>query len=704
MNISFLFLKRKFLLTDRKKKATKAHRSLKRYLAALAKLQENDFIVHIDYGIGCYRGLKHLIVEGTGHDFLQLEYAGDSTLYLPVENIGRIQKFVAEEGKVPKLDKLGSTRWARAKAKVKHSLVTLAGDLIKLYAARQEGKGWRFEPYGAEDERFADGFGYTETIDQQAAITETLQDMAIERPMDRLICGDAGYGKTEVALRASFKCAQHARQVAILVPTTLLVEQHYKVFAERFLGYPVRVGAISRLHTSEANKATLAALASGEIDIIIGTHALLQPRVHFRDLGLVIIDEEHRFGVKHKERLKQIRKNVDVLTLTATPIPRTLHMALLGIRDISIITTPPTDRRSVRTYVAPHSENLIRDAILRELQRGGQCFYLHNKVANIATVTHQLRQLVPEARFVFGHGQMNERELERVMLQFIDKKADVLVSTTIIESGIDIPNANTIIVNRADQFGLAQLYQIRGRVGRSDRQAYAYLLVPEAAKLGSQAQQRLIVLQTLDELGAGFTLATRDLEIRGAGNLLGKDQSGFVQTVGLDLYNRILKEAILNLRGEELDIAEITDPELKLGIDAYIPETYIPDVTERLILYQRLSNLRDSLETDDLVAEIEDRFGHATEEVYNLIELMRLRALLRQHGIVQAELGVHRILFTFSAARPVPLDKIRAACKRKPKEFRISSNNTVSCAVRYESHEDPKLLYREVRGILGVLV
>ncbi len=645
-------------------------RSVKKFMSALAQLKDGDFIVHIDYGVGLYHGLSHLVVDKKGRDFLHIEYAGGTKLYLPVENIGKIQKFVSKEGTKPALDKLGSPKWEKKKAKVRQAVIALAGELITLYATRKNLRGWRFDSYGAEDERFSDGFGFEETPDQLKAIQDTISDMSSDRPMDRLVCGDAGFGKTEVALRAAFKCIQHGRQVALLVPTTILAEQHFSVFKNRFIEYPVKVSPLSRFYNHKTNAETLSNLANGSVDIVIGTHKLLQPNVEFKDLGLLIIDEEHRFGVKHKERLKQLKKNVDVLTLTATPIPRTLHMALLGIREISIITTPPHDRRVIRTYISTHDENLVRDAVIRELQRGGQCFILHNKVQNIGTITKELSDHIPEARFDYAHGQMHESQLEKVMLKFIKQEIDVLVCTTIIESGLDIPNANTIVINRADQLGLAQLYQLRGRVGRSNKQAYAYLMVPEFKKLGDDAKKRLQVLQSLDDLGLGFNLAARDLEIRGAGNILGKDQSGNVQSVGLDLYNRILKEAILNLRGEEVDLSDVIDPELRISIDAFIPPDYIPDIPERLILYQRLAEISSNQEAWDLNFEIEDRFGQLPSSVYNLVQLMRLRSLLKISGITKIEVINEKITVTFSPKAKVNDQAVISLINSYPDQYK----------------------------------
>jgi transcription-repair coupling factor (superfamily II helicase) len=672
----------------------KAHATfnLKRILATLAKLTEGDYVVHSDYGIGRYNGLKHFDVEGGAGDFLHIQYA-DSVLYVPIQNIGRVKKFSASEGQVPQLDKLASTRWVKTKAKIRESVAALAGDLIRLYAARSVAKGWRFEPWGAEDERFAEGFPYNETPDQQRAIEEVIADMSKDQVMDRLVCGDVGFGKTEVAIRAAFKAIQHKRQVAVLVPTTILVEQHRKNFAQRFQGYDVTIKALSRFNAPKDTKCIIEEIKTGDVDIIIGTHRLLSKDILFNDLGLVIIDEEHRFGVKQKEKLKALKRSVDVLTLTATPIPRTLHMSLLSIRDISVIQSPPLDRRSIRTYVANHDATLIRDAIIRELQRGGQAFYLHNRVQSIDAVTATLRELIPEARIRYAHGQMTETQLEGIMQDFIDHKFDLLVSTTIIESGIDIPNANTLIVERADTFGLAQLYQIRGRVGRSTRQAYAYLLVPKMQKLNEDARRRLKALQSLDELGHGFNLAMQDLEIRGAGNLLGKEQSGSVLAVGFDLYTKILREAVLNLKGEELDLSESIDPEIKIPAAAFIPSWYIPDVSERLIMYQRLAGIETATDAQEFRSEMVDRFGPIPPEVHAFIELMRLRALLRVYGVPKLELINNGLVISLSKRSPVQLEKILSLTKQHPHTFRFGKNLSLNMRLEHPDRIQPDDLY-----------
>ncbi|MCB0318792.1 MAG: transcription-repair coupling factor, partial [Bdellovibrionales bacterium] len=612
-------------------------------------------------------------------------------------------KYVATEGKKPIIDKLSSNKWQTKKRKVKEAIVALAGDLIKLYAIRNNSSGFQFTDFNLDDEDFADSFAYSETEDQLTAIKEVLEDMSSQKPMDRLVCGDVGFGKTEVAMRAAFKAVQDGKQVAILSPTTILAEQHRISFEKRFLGFPVNIAAVSRFYKTEANKSAIDKLSKGDVDIIIGTHKLLQKDIHFKDLGLLVIDEEHRFGVKQKEKLKQVKKDIDVLSLTATPIPRTLHMSLLNVRDVSLINTPPQDRRSVRTYVAIKEDGLIRDAILREIQRGGQCFFLHNRVQSIELVTAGLSELVPEAKFAFGHGQMKESELEKIMKKFLEGEIDVLVSTTIIESGIDIPNANTLIVDKAHTFGLAQLYQIRGRVGRSSKQAYAYLLIPPSKKLGKDAEERLKALQALDDLGQGFNLAMRDLEIRGAGNLLGKEQSGNVLSIGFEMYTKILKEAAANLKGEDLSAEDIIDPEVKLGIDAFIPDSYIPDVPERLVLYQRLASLRSNEETDLLIEEIIDRFGPMSKETINLVEVMRIRALLRKYGISKIEHTKGKLRIEFSSNKKIDSEKAIQHALNFPDNYKLGKNNSFTVLKIPEKNLDPFEVYKHLEDLLDSL-
>lgn len=698
---NLVFVNESEIFSDRSyKRSTRSKVSLKKLLTSLSNLKEKDYVVHNDYGVGIYRGLTEIEIEGVSGDFLVVEYA-DSKLYLPVQNIARIQKFAAAEGVVPALDKLSNpSKWLRTKERVRESVASLAGDLIRLYASRSVAKGWRYEPAGAEDERFAEDFPFNETPDQAKAIEDTLSDLSLDKPMDRLVCGDVGFGKTEVAIRAAFKAIQHARQVAVLVPTTILVEQHRRSFESRFRDYPVSIAGVNRFYSAKANTETLRKLAKGEIDIIIGTHRLLSKDVAFRDLGLLVIDEEHRFGVKQKEKLKALRKSVDVLTLTATPIPRTLHMSLLGIRDISVISTPPADRRVIRTYIANKDDHVIRDAILRELKRQGQVFYVFNRILGLAHLTHELSTLVPEAKFEFAHGQMKEHQLEKIMQKFLDRKVDVLVTTTIIESGLDIPNANTILIENAHALGLAQLYQLRGRVGRSERQAYSYFLMPKSGKLGADAQKRLKALQSLDDLGLGFSLALRDLEIRGAGNLLGKEQSGYVLSVGFDMYSRILNETVASLKGEELSLEETIDPEVKLLGSASIPHFYIPDVSERLILYQRLASIEIESEGDELEREIDDRFGPLPPEVSHYVELMKLRCALRKWGVLRAEQSESKIALSFSPKAPVDIDRINSLVKKHPDKFRFGKNLTLSI-VADENTTTPPLVAALVKEVLS---
>jgi transcription-repair coupling factor (superfamily II helicase) len=652
--------------------------SLRKLLGSATQLKEKDFIVHIDHGVGIYHGLKAITVEGKTSDFLELEYAEGAKLFLPVENIAKIHKYAGAEGKNPALDKLGAKTWAKTKKKVKESIAELAGELVNLYAAREIASGFNYGEVDADDLSFADSFPFELTADQAKAIEDVFSDLAKSKPMDRLVCGDVGYGKTEVALRAAFKAASCGKQVAILVPTTVLAEQHYVTFKERFLSFPFRVGTVSRFYPNAENKKTLSLLANGELDIIIGTHRLLSKDVFFKRLGLVIVDEEHRFGVTHKERLKKLRNDVDVLTLTATPIPRTLHMSLIGIRDLSVIETPPVDRQVIRTYLAnfdERSQGLVRDAILRELNRDGQIFYIHNRVQTIAAVAEELRELVPEARIEYAHGQMKERELENVMHRFVNKEIDILVSTTIIESGLDIPNANTIIIRNAEKFGLAELYQLRGRVGRSSRRAYAYLLVGNQKFLSSDARKRLKVLQSLDDLGVGFKLALQDMEIRGAGNLLGRDQSGQINLVGFELYTRILKEAIEERkeRSSFTNLMEqsLVEPEIKIGFSAHIPEFYIPDVAERILLYQRLVGIESEQETQNILEEMEDRFGSIPKEVITVVQLMLLRSQLRKAQVVSLNMNNQTIRIEFGAGVKIDIKKVSDFVSNSKGEVRL---------------------------------
>ena len=644
-------------------------------LSSLAELKEGDYVVHADHGIGRYHGLLHLSMGPSEGDFLHLEYAGGDKLYLPVERIEKVQKYVGGEGQTPRLDKMGGGAWEKAKFKARAAVEELARELLKIYARRELSQGFAYSPPDRVFREFEAAFPYEETPDQLQAIQEVLADMESTRPVDRLVCGDVGYGKTEVAIRAAFRAALDGRQVAVLVPTTVLARQHWETFRERFKGYPVEVDVVSRFRTPAEMKQVLERAAAGQIDILIGTHRILQRDVRFKNLGLVIIDEEQRFGVTHKERLKKLRAEVDVITLTATPIPRTLHMSMMGMRDLSVIETPPVDRLAVRTYVTRFDDDLIREAILRELRRGGQVFFVHNQVKNIEAMAEFLRTLVPEAKIIVGHGQMGEKALEQVMVDFIEGKAQVLVCSTIIENGIDIPRANTIIINRADCFGLSQLYQLRGRVGRSRHRAYAYLLIPGEGSLTREARERLRVLQDLTELGAGFRVASHDLELRGAGDLLGARQAGQIAAIGFEMYTELLEETIDELKGLERE--EKIDPEVRLGLSAFLPEKYLPDPNQRLVFYKQLAAAEAVEELYDLADELRDRYGELPEPATLLIEVMKLRVLMKRLKVEQAEYDGRQLLFAFHAGTPVPPEKILKLMD-DPAKYRFSPDYRLS--------------------------
>jgi transcription-repair coupling factor (superfamily II helicase) len=599
----------------------------------LAEVHPGDFVVHQDHGIGRFEGLVKLNSTGVEREYLLIQYAGTDRLYIPTDQLDRVTKFIGMGDVTPALSKLGSTEWARAKQQVKESVQNIASDLLRLYSVREATEGHAFPPDSEQPwlQELEEAFPYEETADQARAIDEVKADMQRPRPMDRLVCGDVGYGKTEVALRAAFKAVLDQRQVAVLAPTTVLALQHFNTFSERLRAYPIRVELLSRFRSEKEQKQVLEDLALGRVDILIGTHRLLQKDVVFNNLGLLIIDEEQRFGVVHKERLKQLRMEIDVLTLTATPIPRTLHMALVNVRDMSVIETPPQERLPIRTSIREWDDALIREAILREVDRGGQVFFVHNRVQGIQVIAQRLQRLVPEATFAVAHGQMAEDQLEHVMLAFSGGEYNVLVCTTIIENGLDIPNANTIIINNAANFGLAQLYQLRGRVGRGSHQAYAYLLFNKDTKLTPIAERRLRAIYEATELGAGFRIAMKDLEIRGAGNLLGPEQSGFMNAVGFDLYGRLLAEAIQELQGKKAE-APVPVVTIDLPVDAYIPDEYINDRALKMNFYQRLANLTTPEQVEAMQAELHDRFGPLLPPVENLLKLIALKVEAGEMG------------------------------------------------------------------------
>jgi len=633
------------ILGVRQKRRTRvAKRADMPFVAAFRELNEGDLCVHVDHGLCRYGGLEKLNVRGVEGDFLVLHFDGKDKLYLPVSKLRQVQKYVGAGAEHARLDKLGGTSWEKTKKKVKDELLKMAAELLDIYARRKANPGIQFPQPERYFHQFEADFPYEETPDQQKAIDDVIADMTSDKPMDRLVCGDVGYGKTEVAMRAAFLAVLGQRQVAVLVPTTILALQHYNSFRKRMQDYPVQVDWVSSLRSARENKEVLRRAAEGKVDIVIGTHALLAPSVSFKNLGLVVIDEEQKFGVKHKERLKRYRAEVDVLTLTATPIPRTLHMSMAGVRDMSIINTPPADRRAIRTFVAKFSPTEIREAILREKARGGQVYFVHNRVESIGSMQRFLAELVPEASIGVGHGQMSEHALEKVIGDFIDRKYDVLLCTTIIESGLDIPTANTIIVNRADTFGLAQLYQLRGRVGRSSERAYAWLLVPAKQQITRDAQRRLEVLQQFSELGSGFHIASHDLEIRGAGNLLGAKQSGQIEAVGFDLYAQLLEEAVAELRGEPLQ--QVVEPEVQLPVPAFIPDDYLPDVHQRLLFYKKLAQANTDEEIEQVREELIDRCGQPTPEVDALTRMMAIKADLRALRLRALESGPARLVIT----------------------------------------------------------
>jgi transcription-repair coupling factor (superfamily II helicase) len=641
----------------------------------LQELKKDDLIVHNDHGIGQYGGLAKMTLDGITNEFLIITYKGGDKLYLPVDRMGVVQKYMGVEGIVPVLDTLGGKSWERVKSRIKKSAEKIAGELLKLYARREVEKGYAFSPVGGDIGDFEAGFAYEETADQLKAIEAVIEDMQKPTPMDRLVCGDVGYGKTEVALRASFLAVNDGKQVAMLVPTTILAEQHYETFRRRFNRYPINVACLSRFRTPRMQRAIIDDLKAGKVDIVIGTHRLVQKDVHFNDLGLLILDEEQRFGVKHKEKLKKLRSSVDVLALTATPIPRTLHLSLVGVRDISIISTPPEFRKSIMTYISEFDPAVIADAIQKELRRKGQIFFVHNNIQSIDGIARKLQRLVPQVRLAVAHGRMDEDELERVMFMFMNREIDMLVCTTIIESGLDVATANTIIVNRADRFGLAQMYQLRGRVGRADEQAYAYLLIPHESLLGKDAQKRLKVLMEHSDLGAGFQIAMSDLKIRGGGTILGASQSGHIAAVGYDMFLKLMENAIAGLKGEET--VEALEPEINVNFSAFLSESYIPDIDQRMSAYRRLAKMTDLRQLADFKSESLDRFGPLPEEAENLLLKIMLKVLAKAAGVSRLDLVGRSLILNFSESHqrnPAALvDMILAS----PKTFKLSPEHVL---------------------------
>ena len=672
------------ILGDRLVRRRRSKKSAEAFLAEMAALQVGDYVVHIEHGIGRYEGLASIPVGQSPHDCVSLSYAGGDKLYVPVENIDVLSRYGANDGNVT-LDRLGGEAWQRRKAKLKERITAIAHELIRTAAERALRPGVTMELDSHAYAAFADRFPYAETEDQERVIAEVLEDLASGQPMDRLVCGDVGFGKTEVAMRAAFAAAMTGHQVAVIAPTTLLARQHYTNFTERFADTPLKVGRLSRLVPAGEATKTRDGLADGTVDIVVGTHAVLAKSLKFKRLGLVVVDEEQRFGVTHKEQLKALKSDVHMLTLTATPIPRTLQMAMSGLRDLSVIQTPPVDRLAVRTYVMPWDEVVVREALLREHYRGGQSFFVAPRIADLPEIEDYLREQVPEVKFVTAHGQMGAGEIEERMSAFYDKRYDVLLSTTIVESGLDIPSANTLIIHRADRFGLAQLYQLRGRVGRSKTRAYAYLTSPEDRLLGEAAEKRLKVLSDLDSLGAGFQLASHDLDIRGAGNLVGDEQSGHIREVGFELYQSMLEDAILALRAEAHGLAkprESYSPQITIDAPIMIPDDYVPDLAVRMALYRRLNDLEEAGDIEGFAAEMTDRFGTIPSPAQNLLRLIEIKQNALVAGVSKIEAGPRGALVSFHQDSPpnVPgllayVEKIGATAKLRPDSKLVITRN-----------------------------
>jgi transcription-repair coupling factor (superfamily II helicase) len=657
---------------------------------SLTELSIGAPVVHIDHGVGRYAGLITLEIDQQDHEFLQLDYADGAKVYVPVTNLHLISRYSGGDPDLAPLHKLGTDTWSKAKRKALEQIHDVAAELLHIQARRQSKPGFAFELDHTGYMQFSSGFAYEETLDQANAIEATLHDMQLAKPMDRLVCGDVGFGKTEVAMRAAFVAVQNNKQVAVLVPTTLLAQQHYESFKDRFADTAVRIEVLSRFGSNKTHLKTIEDLAEGKVDIVVGTHKILQENIQFKNLGLMIVDEEHRFGVRDKERIKALRADVDMLTLTATPIPRTLNMAFSGMRDLSIIATPPARRLAVKTFVQEHTDDSIKEAILRELLRGGQVYLLHNEVETIERAAETIRNLVPEARVAVAHGQMRERELEQVMQQFYHKEYNVLVCSTIIETGIDVPNANTIIIERADKLGLAQLHQLRGRVGRSHHQAYAYLLVPSLKHLKGDAEKRLDAIQRASTLGAGFMLATEDLEIRGAGELLGEQQSGSMQAIGYSLYMEMLEKAtkaIQKGKTPNFDAPLSLTAEINLHMPALIPDDYLGDVHQRLLFYKRISNTDTQEKLDNIRMELIDRFGIPPQSVKQLFSVHQLRLKAEQLGITKIDVNNNGGYIEFSPDTPVQAISIIQLMQKNPTYYRMEGGQRLKITVQMAEYD-----------------
>jgi transcription-repair coupling factor (superfamily II helicase) len=666
------------------------------FVSDLRDLKAGDYIVHVDHGVGRFHGLERIPFGDTEREVMQIEYSGGGKLLMPMENLNLIQRYTAGEEAQPHLDKLGGSTWGRKKASVKKAMRDMADELLKLYATRRMVHGHAFAKDSPWQFDFEDAFEFDETDDQMTAIEDVKSDMESRKPMDRLLCGDVGYGKTEVAMRAAFKAVMDGKQVAVLAPTTVLTFQHYRTFLRRFASFPVTIELMTRYYSAKEQKEILKKIETGEIDVVVGTHRLLSKDVAWKDLGLVIIDEEQRFGVAQKERLKNIKKSVDVLAMSATPIPRTLHMSLVGIRDISVIETPPKDRLAIQTAVVPFDDAFIREAIEFEVGRGGQVFFVHNRVESIHSMKEFLEQLVPGLRVIVGHGQMDERELERAMLAFINREYDVLLATTIIENGIDIPACNTILINHAERFGLSQLYQLRGRVGRSDRLAFCYLLVPSDRVLSSDARKRLAAIQEFSDLGAGFRIAARDLEIRGAGNILGGEQSGQIAAVGFEMYTKLLEETVREMKGEKIE--EEVETSMNLGVDIYIPGEYIGDENLRMTFYKKIASASTEERLTDIRNEMRDRFGALPPNVDALLHFVKVKWLAKQIGVLSVVREGARGVMKLTPHAKVDPNKLLVYLSETP-QAKFSPSGVLSFPLREHGAE----VIDAVEGLLRTL-
>ncbi len=684
-----------------KKKKKKKEYSGQR-IQDFSELSVGDYVVHENHGLGIYRGIEKVEVDRVSKDYIKLEYQGGSNLFILATQLDMLQKYAGADAGHVKLNKLGHPEWSRTKKKVRGAVQDIAKELVELYAVRQETEGYSYGPDTVWQREFEEMFPYEETDGQLQAIEDTKQDMESHKVMDRLICGDVGYGKTEIALRAAFKAVQEGKQVAYLVPTTILAQQHYNTFVQRMKDFPIRVDLLCRFRAASRQKKTIEELQKGQVDVVIGTHRLLSKDVDFKDLGLLVIDEEQRFGVKHKEKIKQLKKNVDVLTLTATPIPRTLHMSLIGIRDMSVLEEPPMDRMPIQTYVMEFDEETVREAIQRELNRGGQVYYVYNRVNDIADMAGRVGHLVPDAHVAYAHGQMNERQLEKIMYGFINGEIDVLVSTTIIETGLDISNVNTMIIHDSDRYGLSQLYQLRGRIGRSNRTAYAFLMYRKNRMLKEVAEKRLSAIREYTDLGSGFKIAMRDLEIRGAGNLLGADQHGHMMTVGYDLYCKMLSEAVKEAKG--IHTVESFETTIDLNMDAYIPDTYIPNEFHKLNLYKRIAGIASKEEYEDMLEELMDRFGEPPQTVLNLLSIAYMKAMGHSAYITEIKQRGREVKFTLLANSRISTEGILKIKGRygAALHFKEGERPSMSLEIGKKVLEDVERFLEDMQGVAAL--